>query len=165
MVEIKDLRMGHPAPNFRLPASDGHEVELRRYRHRQPLAVFFMHDASCKVCRAVLKQFKSVYPEYQAEGVEVIAIIPQDVETAAALKGELSVPFPVLADAAGTARRAYLGDAKTGLFLLDRYNAQQVGETAPEADRLMLPREALSWIVFSETTCAECGVLEWKTQD
>lgn len=165
MVEIKDLRMGHPAPNFRLPASDGRDVELRQFRHRQPLAVYFLHDSACKVCRAVLKQFKSVYPEYQAEGVEVIAIIPQDVATAAALKQELSILFPILSDAQGTARERYLGEARAGLFLLDRYNAQQVGETAPDADRLMLPREALSWIVFSETTCAECGVLEWKTDD
>ncbi len=37
-----DVAVGDPAPDFRLPANDGHEVALSDYRDRSNVVLFFV---------------------------------------------------------------------------------------------------------------------------
>jgi peroxiredoxin len=164
MVEIRDLRLGSPTPNFRLHDVSGNEVELRNYRHRKPVVIFFMHDPHCDQCRNLLKQFKSTYQEYQIEKVEVLIVVGVAEGEAKELSQSMNLPFPVLADPKRIVFENYIGEFQTGLYVLDRYNAQQIKMVAEDADQLMTPDEALSWAAFSETTCPECGVLEWRSE-
>ena len=162
MVQIKDLRMGCPAPNFRLSSTAGNMIELRNYRHRQPVVLFFLHNAACKVCHTRLVQFQECCADYQAENVAVISIMPTSATNAHMLAQRLRLSFVVLPDPDRKVYKTYgVGDEQAGLFVLDRYNGQQIAEITTDARELMSPNEALQWAVFSETTCPECGVLEW----
>jgi thioredoxin-dependent peroxiredoxin len=166
MVEIRDLRMGRPAPNFRLTATSGVAIELRSYRHRQPVVLFFAHDAACSSCEALLRKFQEHYVDYQNEGVAIIAISPTSVSDTIQLGQRLGLAFNVLADPECSVYDAFkIGSGQAGLFVLDRYNGQQAGEQADDANGLMSPAEALQWAMFSETTCPECGVLEWPESE
>jgi len=165
MVEIRDLRMGSPVPNFRLPSSRGTQIELRDYRHRMPVVLFFMHEIQCETCRNLVEKFKNAYFEYQLEKVEVLILAALSENEAKYFTDSMSLPFPVLADPDRRVFEMYLEGFAAGLFVLDRYNAQQVKMIAADADELMTPDEASSWAVFSETTCPECGVLEWPQSD
>jgi peroxiredoxin len=166
MVEIRDLRMGRPAHNFRLTATSGAAIELRSYRQRQPVVLFFAHDVVCPVCEVLLRKFQECYADYQNEGVEIIAILPASVSDIIQLGRRLGLTFKVLADPERSVYNAYkIRSGQAGLFVLDRYNGQQAGEQADHANSLMSPVEALQWAVFSETTCPECGVLEWPESE
>src|SRR5438105_3926249 len=76
MIEIKDLRTNASAPNFRLLATNGREVELVKYRQRQPVVLFFMHDANCEICRARLMAFADLYADFQNEKIALLVIVP-----------------------------------------------------------------------------------------
>jgi peroxiredoxin len=164
MIQIRDLRMGSPAPNFRLTSLSGAVLELRQYRHRQPLVLFLMHDLACLVCQSRLVEFQRQVEDYRAENVELIAVLPASDAEAAVLVRRLGLSFVVLTDPERVVHTLYLGDSdQAGLFVLDRYNGQQIALRAQDADSLLAPADALQWAVFSETTCPECGVLEWPT--
>jgi peroxiredoxin len=157
MIEIRDLRTDVPAPNFRLQATNGREIELVKYRGRQPIVLFLLDDLACENCEDRLKAFAEAYPEFEAEKVALLVIVPGDIEGAKALKDRLSLPFPLLADSDNTARQKYLGDNSAGQFILDRYTVPQIQESGADCKALMSVADALNWAVFSDTTCAGCA--------
>lgn len=162
MIEIRDLRMGTPAPNFRLQSNRDKDIELRDYRHRQPVVIFLMHGSQCPDCLARLQQFATVYNEYQFWKTEVLAITSeardQDGETLAALH----LPFPILFDPKRQVWDLYALGSNLGILVLDRWNGLQRRQAEPEATNLMSPLDALSWVEQSEIACPECGVNEWR---
>src|SRR5262245_45938227 len=118
MVEIRDLRMGSPAPNFRLPSLTGTEIELRNYRHHKQVVLFFMHDIQCEACRNLLEQFKNAHAEYQFEKVEVLIVAAVAESKNKQLSELMGLPFPVLADPDRKVFATYLEDFAAGLYVL-----------------------------------------------
>ncbi len=41
---MEEIEIGSPAPNFRLPASSGGEVELADYRGKKKVVLFFVRE-------------------------------------------------------------------------------------------------------------------------
>lgn len=85
------------APDFRLIATEGHEVGLADFRGREVLLVFF-RGAWCPYCRTQLVQLREQYPELQRAGAAVLAVSVDTPAESAALKERLAVPFPILSD-------------------------------------------------------------------
>lgn len=162
-----ELNSQHLAPNFRLPSSRGEEVELREYRQRQPVVLFFAHSAECPACRRRLQDFAEHYDDYRFWQTEVLAVIPEAPATARRLVEILNLPFPVLSDVDGHVRTTYVGTvspaqpSRPAVFVLDRFGAPEAWDVASDAEQLMAPDEALQWVQHGELACPECGVTEW----
>jgi peroxiredoxin len=160
MIEMRELRTGTPAPNFRLMSAGGREIELSTYRRRQPvLLIFLSADADDKR----LQDFAAEYAEFRSENVEILAIIRRSVDEVRSLAERLDLPFPVLPDPDGAVHQGYLGSDSLGQVLLDRYNAVQVRESGSDAARFMPPRDALSWATFGEFSCSSTGIAQSPT--
>jgi hypothetical protein len=124
-----------------------------------------MHEIQCETCRNLVEKFKNAYFEYQLEKVEGLILAALSENEAKCFSESMGLQFPVLVDPDRTVFEIYLEGFAAGLFVFDRYNSQQIKMIAADAGELMMPDEALSWAAFSETTCPECGVLEWSQSD
>ncbi|MFN8556024.1 MAG: redoxin domain-containing protein [Dehalococcoidia bacterium] len=87
---------------FALPrADDGATLLIRSFRGRKALALYFLHDATCAGCRALLAGVLPRYGDYAFAGAEPVAIVPGSISAVAGLRRDLALPFPTLVDEAG----------------------------------------------------------------
>lgn len=153
-----------PAPYFRLPSALRRPVALDDYRGRDNLVLFFAHSVGCLDCAAALRSFASRMPAYNKQESVILAIIPDPVEEIRN-SGLLELPFPLLADPGGAARRKYAGlmaeslveDGDVLLFVLDRYGAPYAALVGDELGigAEGFHRETLKWLEYIELQCPE----------
>jgi peroxiredoxin len=93
-----------PAPDFCLPAADGHTVALGDYRGK-PLVVLFYLGHGCVHCNRQLKAFSDGVKDFENAGISVLAVSSDAVEELskslnAVGAGESGAfPIPLLSDA------------------------------------------------------------------
>jgi peroxiredoxin len=104
---MSGLRIGEPAPPFRLPSGQGGEVALEDYRGRQPVILWFTTGMACSFCRQQMAQLGRGYPELQARGAEILQVTPSPAAKARFYAQNFRLPFPYLCDPEYAAHRAY----------------------------------------------------------
>lgn len=127
------------APAFALPAADGRTIALDDYRGRPVLVCFYLGHG-CMHCLEQLNALAPVAAEFQAQGVELLAVSADSVEALEKTQAQSQVaggfPFPLVADPTREVfrrYRAYDGFEQTplhGLFLIDgqgRVRWQDIG--------------------------------------
>ncbi len=120
---------GAPAPDFRLPSTDG-EIALADLRGDRVVLAFYAEDAtpSCQTQLAMLKDAHEMLREF---GAQVVAVSADSLESHRAFADRLGgVPFPLASDASLDAARAYgvIDDAdprraRRAIFVIDRDGA------------------------------------------
>jgi len=125
MVEEGVAQVGSQAPELALDGSSG-RVRLADYRGRQHVALYFMREFSCPMCRRHVAHLRDMYEMLQGKDTAVLVIGGGEREDAARLAAKLAVPFPLLADPdRATYHRYGLGKAmvmmqRSGTFLVDK---------------------------------------------
>lgn len=61
-----------------------------------PQVVYFMRTSSCAVCQKHVKKLAEDHPRISAAGADVVVVVPDGGEQAAALAARLSAPFPIV---------------------------------------------------------------------
>ena len=120
--------VGDPAPDFRLRDEHGQEIALSDLRAEKPVVVVFYPFAFSGTCTGELCELRDNIKDFDAEGVQVLAVSTDPVFTLRAWAEQQNYPFPLLSDfwPHGDAARAYgcfndaLGCALRGSFLIDR---------------------------------------------
>ena len=92
------LTSGNRLPAPVLPNTSGGLVRSDDLLARGPLVVNFNRGSWCPFCRLELLALAEIYPEVQAQGGEIVSIIPEKGEPAGKLKTGYELPFPVLSD-------------------------------------------------------------------
>ena len=69
------LRLGSPAPDFKLPGADGKTHRLSDFRKAKILAVIFTCN-HCPTAQAYEERIKQLVADYKSKGVAVVAINP-----------------------------------------------------------------------------------------
>lgn len=90
--------VGEKMSNFLMTDSDGRLVELSSLVAQGPLVISFNRGPWCDYCGLELHALARAYPEIVAAGGEVVSIVPETGEYAAALRKVRNVPFRVLTD-------------------------------------------------------------------
>jgi peroxiredoxin len=111
-----------PAPDFSLPALDGHVVSLAAERGKRKVVVSFW-ASWCGPCRMELPVLRSFYERTHKSDsdFEVLAIsLDVDRDSAERMANELKLPFPVLLDSSQTIARAYGVWGIPMLFIVDK---------------------------------------------
>ncbi len=121
------LPLGTPAPDFRLPDTDGKLVSLRDFQDAPALLVMFIcnHCPYVQHIRSALAVFAR---EYQARGLAIVAINSNDVasypddrpEKMAEEKEVAGYTFPYLFDESQEVARAYRAACTPDFYLFDR---------------------------------------------
>ncbi len=102
MVEI-----GSPAPRFRLQTSSGEYVSLEDFHGKKNVVVYFYPKDFTKGCTAEACEFRDSYEELKNLGAEVIGISNDSQKSHEAFASEHKLPFILLSDPDGSARKSY----------------------------------------------------------
>jgi peroxiredoxin len=90
--------VGDPMPPFVLPDDAGHLVSLDELLRRGPAAVVFHRGHWCPYCRINTDALAKVHGDVQAEGGQIIAIVPEGQQFTTKLKSEAKASFAMLTD-------------------------------------------------------------------
>jgi len=71
------LKLGSPAPDFQLPATDGKTYSLKDFSDAKVLVVIFTCD-HCPTAQYYEERIKDIARDYEGKGVRVVAIMPND---------------------------------------------------------------------------------------
>ena len=91
-------KVGDPMPSFILPDETGSLVSLRELTEKGPVAVAFHRGHWCPYCRLNTVALAEVQEEVEAEGAQIVAIMPDRQKFTSAFKAESNAPFPILTD-------------------------------------------------------------------
>lgn len=106
-AETQIIQPGTPAPALQLFSSAGQPIDISSYWRAQPVLFFFLRHAGCALCRAHMHKLRDAYADFQRAGAGVLLITFADAAGAAQLQRGQNIPFPVLADPARRAYRAF----------------------------------------------------------
>ena len=91
-------KAGDPLPPFYLPDEAGRVVGLGQLLDKGPVAVIFHRGHWCPYRRINTRALAQAQPQVRAAGGQVVAIMPDRQQFAAALKSESQGEFPILTD-------------------------------------------------------------------
>jgi peroxiredoxin Q/BCP len=91
------LSPGDPAPDFRLPDSDGNEVSLADFRG-QRVVIYFYPAAGTPGCTKQACDFRDNLAELNDAGLTVVGISPDKPAKLAKFVADEGLTFPLLSD-------------------------------------------------------------------
>jgi len=103
---VARIATGSKAPDITLPDQDGNPVRLSDLRGRWVVVYFYPADDT-PGCTAESCSFRDSYEEFVDAGATVVGISSDSVESHKRFATKHHLPFTLLADADGTARRAF----------------------------------------------------------
>jgi len=123
---MRTLRIGDPAPSFRLPGVDGKSYGLEDFKGKKVVIVMFSCN-HCPTVKAYEDRFVELQRDYKDKGVVLIAINPNDdkrypedsfgnMKIRAREKG---FNFPYLRDESQEVARAYGAERTPEVFVFD----------------------------------------------
>jgi peroxiredoxin len=138
LAEAADVQptVGHRAPDFTLRDASGRPVRLSQVLAQKAVLLNFW-ATWCPPCREEMPSMERVYRDYQARGLEILAVsldLGTEASVAArvnAFMAELRLTFPALLDLSGEATRAYRIRALPVTLLIDRQGQIRALEIGP----------------------------------
>lgn len=121
------LRLGSPAPDFRLPDTNGELVSLADFARAPALLVIFLCN-HCPYVKHVRAALAALGKEYQGKGAAVVGISANDVTThpddspamMAREKAAVGYTFPYLYDEGQEVAKAYQAACTPDFYVFDR---------------------------------------------
>ncbi|QDQ02199.1 thiol-disulfide oxidoreductase ResA [Lysinibacillus fusiformis] len=118
--EKKDIiSIGDEAPNFILKDMNGVEFQLSNYKGKGVFLNFW--GTYCGPCKKEMPYMNNVFKEYQADGVEILAINIGEAELRVNnFIDQYGLNFPILYDSGGTVTSLYDFIPLPTTFLIDK---------------------------------------------
>jgi peroxiredoxin len=121
------LPLGTPAPDFRLPDTDGRLVSLDDFREAPALLVGFICN-HCPYVKHIRHELAGLAEEYRRKGVAVVGINSNDAdnypddrpEMMVREKAEVGYTFPYLYDETQAVARAYQAACTPDFYVFDK---------------------------------------------
>ncbi len=110
------LKVGDRAPEFSLPASNGKTVSLADFLGKKTVVLYFYPKDETPGCTAEACDFRDNHGSFLKAGAEVLGVSADSVRSHEKFAEHHSLPFTLLSDEAGVARKAY--DVKPMLGIL-----------------------------------------------
>ncbi len=91
------LEVGDKAPDLKLPATGGKEINLNDYKGRK-LVVYFYPKDNTPGCTQEGRDFRDLYKEFQDAGADVIGVSKDSLRSHENFIEKFQFPFPLIAD-------------------------------------------------------------------
>lgn len=119
------LQVGEVAPDFELPASGNHMIQLSDYRGAKNVLLAFYPFAFSPVCSLQLPGLQQQLGQFKSLNTEVLGISVDSKHSSAAFAEHLHLEFPLISDFNREITRAYGvlregGFAERALFVIDK---------------------------------------------
>jgi len=100
------VSVGDEAPDFALQASTGEEIRLSALRGK-PVVLYFYPKDDTPGCTTEACAFRDALDQFAEQGVVVLGVSLDDVESHRAFAEKYKLPFPLLADTTGAVAALY----------------------------------------------------------
>jgi len=120
------LKPGTKAPEFTLPDESGEERTLKEFLVKGALILYFYPADFTPGCTREACSIRDLHDEILKSGLQIVGVSPQSPDSHARFKDKHALPFPLLADEAKQAIKAYDVDGPLGIgvrratFLIDK---------------------------------------------
>ena len=91
-------RVGDPAPDFKLPSTEGRDIGLDDFRGRQPVVLYFYPRDDTPGCSAEACSFRDLNSKFQERGVQILGVSTDTVRSHKKFQDKYGLTFPLLAD-------------------------------------------------------------------
>lgn len=91
------LEVGDKAPDLKLPASGGKEINLKDYKGRT-LVVYFYPKDNTPGCTQEGQDFRDLYKDFQKAGADIVGVSKDSLRSHENFIEKFSFPFPLIAD-------------------------------------------------------------------
>ncbi|RKN79201.1 redoxin [Paenibacillus ginsengarvi] len=159
---VLHLQPGIPAPAFTAADIHGHPVTLESYRGRKVLLSFFRFSA-CALCNLRVRHYIGRYPEWQQQGLDIIAVFESPLANMRSYVGAQNAPFPLIADPKASLYELYgteTSEEKVKATLADAGTKAAIAEAAAAGFELT-PEEGSNFHrIPAEFLIDENGILQ-----
>src|SRR5438445_12673205 len=100
------LAVGERAPDFTLPADDGHKVSLKDFRGKKVVPYFYPKDDTTG-CTKEACSFRDSFATFKRRGIEVLGVSLDNERSHQKFTQKYSLPFRLLADTDRAVSEAY----------------------------------------------------------
>jgi peroxiredoxin len=90
-------------PSLALEDTDGKPVAISDFKGKQNVFIYFMRALTCAQCNSAVQEMAKNRAEFEANHVQVLVAVAEDVADATAWREKKNVPFPVVVGKSGTA--------------------------------------------------------------
>lgn len=105
--DVKGLAVGDKAPDFTLPNATGTQISLSRLLKSGPVVLKFYRGEWCPICNLDLRAIQQQLPKIDELGATLLAISPQNPDSALTAKEKNELEFDVLSDSKQEVIKAY----------------------------------------------------------
>eukprot|EP01107_Rhizomastix_libera_P005581 TRINITY_DN1913_c0_g1_i2.p1 TRINITY_DN1913_c0_g1~~TRINITY_DN1913_c0_g1_i2.p1 ORF type:complete len:152 (-),score=37.06 TRINITY_DN1913_c0_g1_i2:69-524(-) len=139
-------KVGDVAPDFTLPSANGDVNLYKLLEANKAVVLFFYPKDETPGCTKEACAFRDAYQQFKGDGVEVVGISSDSVESHGKFAEHHKLPFVILSDAKGEIRKLY--DVGKSLFII------------PGRTTFVIDREHKVRLLFSSQMNAEQHVQE-----
>lgn len=101
-----DLKVGQKAPEFTAPTDGAKSLSLSDLAGKMVVLYFYPKDDT-PGCTIEAKGFRELYPKFQAQGIQVVGVSYDSVESHREFKGTYDLPYPLVSDSKREVAKAY----------------------------------------------------------
>ena len=143
---MSQIETGDTAPELTLATDSGDQVTLTDYRGKKAVVLFFYPKDGTPACTKEACAFRDAYEDFVEAGAVVIGVIGDSAARHQSFAANHQLPFVLVSDKNGKARRAFGVPKSMGLF--------------PGRVTYVIDREGIVRHVFSSQFAAEQHVKE-----
>lgn len=149
--DARALSVGDEAPKVTVRDQNGAEVNLADVYAKGPTLVYFYPKAGTPGCTAQACSLRDSFPDFAADGVQILGVSADSVEGQKKFAEEYKLPFTLLADTDLVVAKAFgvptvpvLGVPKRQSFLVRDGKIAWIVESAKTGDHAAEVKEALA---------------------
>lgn len=106
-MAVKELKIGDPAPDFRLPSTEGRDIALKEFRGKKNVVLYFYPKDDTPGCTKEACSFRDERPRFDQKDAVILGVSFDDLESHKKFAGKYKLPFPLLSDADKKLAEAY----------------------------------------------------------
>jgi peroxiredoxin Q/BCP len=110
------IDVGDPAADLALRTHNGEQIRLADYRGKQPVVLFFYPKDGTPVCTKEACAFRDAHEQFVEAGAVVIGVSSDSAAEHQAFAASHQLPYVLVSDPEGEARRAFGVPKSMGLF-------------------------------------------------
>lgn len=113
---MKTIDVGDPAPDLSMYTHTGQQLSLRDYQGEHTVVLFFYPKDGTAVCTKEACSFRDAYEDFTEAGAVVIGVSSDSAARHQSFAEKHGLPFLLVSDRDGNARRAFGVPKTMGLF-------------------------------------------------
>lgn len=116
MESNNKVKAGDKAPDFKLPSQEGKVIQLKNFRGKKNIVLYFYPKDNTPGCTAEACSFRDSYEVFKEAGAEVIGVSSDSKESHDQFAARHHLPFILLSDQGGKVRKLYGVSSTFGLI-------------------------------------------------